>query len=221
MAHTRRNQRRQYFDHTSPSVATKLDHLKNRKPVPVTSKLATLTPFIDARGILRVGGKLQHAPTSESAKHPVVFSPNSQLSTMIIREILNRLNHSSTERTLHELHQQYHVLQPRASIHRIIRNFFECKLRNSQPVPPLMGPPASTRQLSPISSSGLSNIGIDFFGPFHLTIFRRKVQRYGVIFTCLDFRGVHLHITNSMDLDSSMMAFSRFVDLRGLPIICY
>ena len=138
---------------------------------------------------------------------------------MIIREIHDRLNHSSTERTLHELRQQYHVLQPRASIHRIIRNCFECKLRNSQPVPPLMGPLPASRLQSHLPA--FSNVGIDFFGPIHLMIFRRKVKRYGVIYTCLDCRGVHLDITHSMDLDSFMMAFSRFVDLRGLPRICY
>ena len=199
--------------------AMELDYLRRKKPVPVTSKLASFTPTIDTVGILRVGGKLQHASIPEFAKHPVILSPESQLATMIIREIHERLGHASTERTLHELRQQFQVLQPRASIQRVIKKCFQCKRRDSMPDPPLMGPLPASRLQSHLPA--FSNVGIDFFGPFSLTIFRRKVKRYGVMFTCLDCRAVHIEVAHSLDLDSFMMAFSRFVDLRGLPRICY
>jgi hypothetical protein len=196
-----------------------LDYIRKGKPVPATSKLASLNPTLDTRGIMRVGGRLQHASIPEFAKHPIILDPASQLATMLIREVHERLAHASTEFTLHDLRLQYHVLRPRASIRRIIRDCFECKLRNSKPDPPLMGPLPASRLQSHLPA--FSNVGIDFFGPFFLTIFRRKVKRYGVIFTCLDCRAVHLDVTHSMDLDSFMMAFTRFVDLRGLPRICY
>lgn len=41
------------------------------------------------------------------------------------------------------------------------------------------------------------------------------------MFTCLDCRAVHLEVTASMDLDSFLIVFSRFVDRRTLPRICY
>jgi hypothetical protein len=54
-------------------------------------------------------------------------------------------------------------------------------------------------------------------GPFSKTIFRRKVKRYGVIFTFLDCRAVYLNVTHSMDFASFIMAFTWFVDLQVLP----
>ncbi|XP_045023214.1 uncharacterized protein LOC123467324 [Daphnia magna] len=122
-----------------------LDCVKRRKPVPATSKLASLSPTLDTCGVMRVGGRLQHASISEFAKHPIILDPTSQLSTMLIREVHERLKHASTEFTLYDLRQQYHVLRPRASIRRIIRDCFTCKLRNSKPDPPLMGPFPATR----------------------------------------------------------------------------
>lgn len=124
-----------------------LNYIRQGKPVPVTSKLACLSPSLDTNGILHVGGRLQHAFLPEYAKHPAILDPSSQLSTMIIWEIHERLAHASTELTLHDLRQQYHVLRPRASIRLVIRNCSKCKLRNSKPDSPLMGPlPASRLQ---------------------------------------------------------------------------
>lgn len=50
---------------------------------------------------------------------------------------------------------------------------------------------------------------------------RRSIKRYGVMFTCLDCHAVHLELNDSMDIDSFMNAFSRFVDRHGLPQLCY
>jgi hypothetical protein len=138
---------------------------------------------------------------------------------MIISDV-HKLNiHSATEPTLHYLCSQYHVLHPRATINKVIRHCFPCKLKNSQPDPPLMGPLPASRLKSHLPS--FTNVGIDFFGPFPVVMFRRTVKRYGVMFTCLDCRTVHLEIADSLDLESFVNAFSRFANRRGLPRLCY
>ena len=63
--------------------------------------------------------------------------------------------------------------------------------------------------------------GVDYFGPFEVVIFRRKVKRYGVIFTCLNTRAVHLEVAASLTADSFIMAFRRFTAVRGQVSICY
>ena len=76
-----------------------LDFIKKRKPVPATSKLASLNPTLDTCEVMRVGGRLQHASIPFYAKHPIILDPSSQLSTMLIREVHERLEKASTELT--------------------------------------------------------------------------------------------------------------------------
>jgi hypothetical protein len=52
---------------------------------------------------MQVGGRLQHASIPEFAKHPIILDPTSQLSTMLIQEVHERLEHASTEFTLQDL----------------------------------------------------------------------------------------------------------------------
>ena len=68
--------------------------LRKYKPVPAVSNLATLTPFIDDSGMLRVDGRIQHASLPEDTKHPIVLSSDSKLAVMIIRDLHLRLSHA-------------------------------------------------------------------------------------------------------------------------------
>ena len=57
--------------------------------------------------------------------------------------------------------------------------------------------------------------GVDFFWPFAIKERRSIVKRYGVIFTCLGSRGVHLETANSLTTSSFINALSRFLNRRG------
>jgi hypothetical protein len=76
-----------------------------------------------------------------------------------------------------------------------------------------MGPFSESRLQShqPAFSNVVSN------GTFFQIHLRRKMKRYGVIFTFLDCRAVYLKVTHSMDFASFIMAFTWFVDLQVLP----
>lgn len=82
-----------------------------------------------------------------------------------------------------------------------------------------MSPLPAARLMSHIPP--FTNTGIDYFGPLTVVMFRRTSKRYGVLFTCLDTRAVHIEIAHSLDLETFVNAFSRFIDRRGLPKVCY
>ena len=58
---------------------------------------------------------------------------------------------------------------------------------------------------------------VDYFGPWIIKEGRREVKRYGVLFTCMASRAVHLESANSLDTASFINALRRFV-CRGGPV---
>ena len=61
--------------------------------------------------------------------------------------------------------------------------------------------------------------GVDLFGPFQIKQGRKEVKRYGVLFTCLASRGVHIETADSLETDSFMNALRRAVRLPSRQVI--
>ena len=57
--------------------------------------------------------------------------------------------------------------------------------------------------------------GMDVFGPFYIKEGQKTLKRYGLLFTCLASRAVHLETLNSMEADSFISALRRFINRRG------
>lgn len=65
------------------------------------------------------------------------------------------------------------------------------------------------------SAPPFSYCAVDYFGPWYIKEGRRELKRYGVLFTCLASRAVHLEVANSLTTDSFMNAYRRSVGRRG------
>ena len=66
-----------------------------------------------------------------------------------------------------------------------------------------------------------TNCGCDPFGPVYIKQGRKRLKRWGVIFTCLTVRCIHLEIVESCETDSFINAFRRFTNRRGCPKTVY
>ena len=68
-------------------------------------------------------------------------------------------------------------------------------------------------------SAPFENVGADFFGPFSVKNRRSIVKRYGVVFTCLYSRAIHIEICTDMTSDSFILALHRFIAICS-PVSC-
>ncbi|XP_035901824.1 uncharacterized protein LOC118507447 [Anopheles stephensi] len=66
------------------SFAEEMDDLKRGKLVSGRSRLKWLSPYLDPKGVLRVGGRLGNANIPESTKHPIVLAASHRLSTLLV-----------------------------------------------------------------------------------------------------------------------------------------
>ena len=57
--------------------------------------------------------------------------------------------------------------------------------------------------------------GIDYFGPVTFIVGRSSKKAWGLLFTCMSSRAVHVELVTSLSLNEFVLAFIRFSDLRG------
>ncbi|XP_039520697.1 uncharacterized protein LOC120474476 [Pimephales promelas] len=191
--------------------------LKQGKPLPSNSKLLTLCPELDKEmDVIRVGGRLRRAEALDIAtKHPIVLDPSHALTKLIIQDYDQQLNHPGPERVLAEIRRKFWILRGREAIRNHQFRCTDCRRWRAKPEVPKMSdlPVARLRLFKPAFYS----TGMDCFGPFSVKIGRRVEKRWGIIWKCLTTRCVHLDTLSSIDTDSFLMAFRRFVARRGTP----
>ena len=199
------------------SFPEEFNALKAEKAIPKCSKLLPLSPEYDSdTGLIRVGGRLRRVETLDYENiHPIVLDPNHPLTKLIIKHYDEKLLHPGSERVLGEMRRRYWILRGRQAIRQHQHQCLDCQRWRANPVIPKMAdlPPARLR----LSKPAFWSTGMDCFGPFTVKIGRRSEKRWGILFKCLTTRCIHIELLDSMDADTFLMAFRRFVSRRGKP----
>lgn len=181
-------------------------------------RLQSLCPLLDSNGIMRVGGRLEKTSTSHTDVHPIILPPDDTVTTLLVLDIHGNVFHCGMERTLAEVRGRFWIPKGRSAVRRIVYHCLTCKHRRSVPQAPRMGNVPECRLQT---SRAFCATGIDYFGAMSVKRYRKVDKTYGVLFTCLTTRAVHLELANCLDTDSFLLAFRRFVARRGKPDMVY
>ena len=174
--------------------------------------IGKLNPIL-VNGILRVGGRLEKAPISFDARHPIILPCVSHLTDLIIAHYHALAGHSGINITLNLIMQRFWILKGSAAVRRVIKNCMLCRKLNAKPGNQLMADlPDSRLQMD---SHPFAFTGLDYFGPILIRQKRSQVKRYGCIFTCLTTRAVHLELAADLSTDSFLNVLRRFLSRRG------
>ncbi|KAK3749645.1 hypothetical protein QZH41_014860, partial [Actinostola sp. cb2023] len=186
---------------------------KKKQTLKKTSSIYKLDPFIDQDGLVRVGGRIGNADVPEEVRHPVILPRKCHVTTLLIRSLHKKVNHMGRSTTHNELRQcGYWILGASAAVSNVISQCVTCRRQRRPLEQQKMSslPKDRVEQVPPFSYSA-----VDYFGPFVIKERRSELKRYGVLFTCLLSRGVHLETANSLDTSSFINALRRFLARRG------
>ncbi|XP_024869009.1 uncharacterized protein LOC112452827 [Temnothorax curvispinosus] len=84
--------------------------------LPTAHAFSRLTAYIDAQGIIRVGGRLNQSALAQDNKHQAILPRHSRFSTLIIAHAHLRTLHGRTQLTLAYVRHQYWIIGGRASV---------------------------------------------------------------------------------------------------------
>ena len=190
------------------------DEVLNPSLIKKSSTIVKLDPKM-VHGLLRVGGRLRHAPIETDAKYPIILPKRHHVTELIIREYHEKCGHSGLEYVLSLLRQRFWIIKARSNIRRLLDSCFNCRRRQA---------PVGSQKMADLPKDRVTpnlppftNVGVDCFGPISIRRGRSTVKRYGVLFTCLSCRAVHIEVAHSLDTDSFINAMRRFISRRGRP----
>ena len=177
-----------------------------------SSRLSRLNPYIE-NGIIRVGGRLTRSSFDHDSTHPIILPSKTRATELIIQHVHENAGHEGRQHVLSDIRRKFWVLRANAEVRRVLNKCVGCRRR--------LRPPES-QKMADLPEERLQfcqppffTTGIDCFGPFYVKKGRSQMKKYGVIFTCMSMRAVHLEIVDSLSTDSFICALRRFMSRRG------
>lgn len=196
-------------------------HLQKGNNIPSTSKILSLTPFLDKCGVLRVGGRIQNAEISEDMKHPILLPPRHRVCQMILSDYHINYFHAGAQLLHTLLQRKYWISSARDIIRHHVRKCVTCIRYRGETMKQIMGNIPSER-VNP--SPPFIKCGVDYAGPVYTKPpVRSKVvlKSYLSIFICMATKAMHIEIVESLSTDSFLAALRRFTSTRGRPTDIY
>ena len=181
------------------------------------SALYRLDPFIDDDGLLRVGGRLRRSHLGYGEKHPVLIPKGHHVAKLIVRHYHNQVHHQGRQITHGTIRQAgYWLVNGSHTVSRELSSCVVCKKLRGPPLEQHMADlPVDRTEATP----PFTHVGFDVFGPW--LIHTRKTRggvasskRWGLVFTCLSCRAIHIEVLESMDTSSFICALRRFFAIR-------
>ena len=173
-------------------------------------------------GVWVVGTRISHASPLTPENRPQILVPYGHpLCAKLMEECHKEGGHKGRDATLSRFRARFWTSRASKLSMKICESCQTCKRTKAKGLQQIMGPMPSAR-LSP--APPFSHTMADLFGPFPV---RGEVQKrttakaWGVIFTDLCCRAVHLEVANGYDAQSFLLAFRRFASIRGWPAVMY
>ncbi|XP_039310248.1 uncharacterized protein LOC105205076 [Solenopsis invicta] len=196
--------------------SSELKKLTNNQAI--NNNIASLNPFIDQHGLIRVGGRLRNSNLTFARKHPILIPNHHFLTNLIIKETHEKHFHSGVQTTLYIIRQKFWLLDGRNQVRKIIRSCVRCFRFDANTIKYKMGDLPKSRVSEAIP---FANSGVDFCGPFYIKEKkyrnRNRIKVYVCVFICMAIKAVLLEVVSDLTTEGFLAALRRFISRRGIP----
>ena len=193
------------------------DPLEN-KPVKRSRRIAPLSPFIWPNRLIRLAGRIKRfVEVDFDVKHPIVLDTGHAFVKFFLRHNHVKHHHQGIDYLRAKVQERYTILKLRSSLRSIKSNCVTCRKFRAATNQPIMADLPVERLA--YQSPPFTNTGLDYFGPFYVTVRRTTEKKWGFLFTCLTTRAVHDEIVPSMDASSCVLGVEQLVSHRVTPAI--
>ncbi|XP_063827477.1 uncharacterized protein LOC135076893 [Ostrinia nubilalis] len=193
-----------------------IEALKKEGRVKKRSSLITLAPFLDEKGLIRVGGRLHNASMAENTKHPIIIPNNQHITKLLIHEAHIKTLHGGIQLMMTFLRSKYWVIGLKSAVRKCIRTCKTCIVDKAKGKNQFMGQLPAVR-VNP--HRAFSNSGVDYAGPVLIRTSKGRghhaTKGYICLFVCMATRAIHLEAVTDLTTQAFMAAFRRFVARRG------
>ena len=202
----------QAFSEEKSALKEQDDSTETDTKIKKGSKLYKLDPILD-NGLLKVGGRLRSAKIPSEAKHQIILPRKHHATSLLVRYTHQRVGHQGQNHVLAELRQRYWIIGAGVVVRSMLKRCINCRKYQAKLGKQKMADLPSCRLDA--TEPAFSYVGMDYFGPFDIKYGRTIRKRYGVVFTCMTTRAIHIEVADSLDTSSCIDAIRRMISRRG------
>ncbi|XP_034382324.1 uncharacterized protein LOC117726257 [Cyclopterus lumpus] len=187
--------------------------LRKGIPIPSHNPLHSLDTFLDKDGVLRVGGRLCNSSLPNFIKHPAIIPKDHHITKMVIAHHHERMKHQGRGLTINDIRSHgYWIPGINRAVASYIRQCIICRRLRKPTEEQRMAdlPPERVEPSAPFTFCGM-----DCFGPFLTRQGRKENKRYGLLFTCLSSRAIHMEMLDDLSTDAFINGLRCFIAIRG------
>ncbi|XP_047019136.1 uncharacterized protein LOC124629667 [Helicoverpa zea] len=196
--------------------ANELEKLKSNKVGRKNSKLNSLNIFLDPKGIIRVGGRLEMSQLNYERAHPILIPRESFLTKLLITDAHEKTMHGGPQLMITYLRSKYWIIGIKALAKRYAGSCVKCIRYTAKVRTQLMGQLPSSRATP---AKPFLRSGVDYAGPISIRVSKgrgnKSYKGYIALFVCMVTRAVHLEAVSDLSTKGFLAAFRRFVARRG------
>ena len=177
-----------------------------------SGKISNLDPFINENEVVRIGGRIKRSNLNTEYIHPILLFGKGIATNVLVTWYHQSVGHRGRGYTLNRIRSSgYWIVKANPVVRSFIARCVRCRYLHGK---------IAEQKMAVLTEDRISTeppftyVGLDMFGPFTVKQYRKEMKQYGIIFTCLSIRAMHLAVNQNMETDSLNQEL-RFIAYRG------